>query len=46
MREVYPATVARLVDLFRRMAVCDREYSRVDLAAPYGEETYTGSIAD
>jgi hypothetical protein len=38
MREVYPAAVARLVDLFQRMAECDRECSRIAGSAPYGEQ--------
>jgi hypothetical protein len=29
MREVYPAAVAQLVSLFQRMAVSDRECSRI-----------------
>jgi hypothetical protein len=37
MREVYSAAVARLVDLFQRAAECDRECSRINGAAPYGE---------
>ena len=37
MREVYPAAVAQLVDLFQRMAECDRECSRINGSAPYGE---------
>jgi hypothetical protein len=37
LREVYPAAVAQLADLFNRMAVCDRECSRIDSTAPYGE---------
>jgi hypothetical protein len=37
MREVYPAAVARLVELFQRAAECDRECSRIDGSAPYGE---------
>jgi hypothetical protein len=30
MRELYPTAVSQLSDLFRRMALCDRECSRVD----------------
>jgi hypothetical protein len=37
MREVYPAVVAHLADLFRRMAECDRECSRINGLAPAGE---------
>ena len=37
MREDYPAAVTRLADLFRRMAECDRECSRINGAAPDGE---------
>ena len=37
MREVYPAAVAQLADLFQRMAECDRECSRINGSAPYGE---------
>jgi hypothetical protein len=37
MREVYPTAVAQLSDLFRRMALCDRECSRVDGTAAVGE---------
>ena len=37
MREMYPAAVARLVDLFQRMAECDRECSRINGSAPYGD---------
>jgi hypothetical protein len=37
MREVYPAVVALLTDLFRRMAECDRECSRVAGTAPPGD---------
>jgi hypothetical protein len=37
MREVYPAAVSQLTDLFQRMARCDRECSRVDGSAPIGE---------
>jgi hypothetical protein len=37
MREVYPAAVAQLADLFRRMAECDSECSRIDGLAPDGE---------
>jgi hypothetical protein len=37
MREAYSAAVARLVDVFQRAAECDRECSRINGAAPYGE---------
>jgi hypothetical protein len=37
MREVYPEAVARLADLFQRMAECDRQCSRVNGSAPDGE---------
>jgi hypothetical protein len=37
MREVYPAAVAQLVDLFHRMTACDRECSRINGLAPPGE---------
>jgi hypothetical protein len=37
MREVYPAAVSRLTDLFHRMAACDRECSRVNGSAPPGD---------
>jgi hypothetical protein len=37
MREVYPAAVAQLADLFARIAECDRECSRVDGTAAVGE---------
>jgi hypothetical protein len=37
MREVYPTAVAQLSDLFRRVALCDRECSRVDGTAAVGE---------
>jgi hypothetical protein len=37
MREVYPAAVAQLADLFQRMAQCDRECSRIDRSAPDSE---------
>jgi hypothetical protein len=37
MREVYPAAVAQLVDLFQRAAECDRECSKISGSAPYGE---------
>jgi hypothetical protein len=37
MREVYPAAVAQLANLFQRMTECDRECSRIDGLAPHGE---------
>jgi hypothetical protein len=37
MREVYPAAVAQLADLFRRAAECDRECSRINGSAPPGD---------
>jgi hypothetical protein len=37
MRKVYSDAVARLVDLFRRAAECDRECSRINGSAPDGE---------
>lgn len=37
MRKVYPAAAAQLVDLFQRMAECDRECSRIPGSAPYGD---------
>jgi hypothetical protein len=37
MREVYPAAVAQLSDLFQRMAQCDRECSRINGSAPDGD---------
>jgi hypothetical protein len=37
MREVYPAAVAQLGDLFERMAQCDRECSRINRSAPPGD---------
>jgi hypothetical protein len=37
MREVYPAAVARLADLFQRMAECDEECSRINGSAPSGD---------
>jgi hypothetical protein len=37
MREMYPAAVAQLIDLFQRAAECDRECSKINGSAPYGE---------
>jgi hypothetical protein len=37
MREVYPAAVAKLVNLFQRMAESDRECSQINGSAPYGD---------
>jgi hypothetical protein len=37
MREIYPAAVTQLADLFQRMAQCDRECSRINGSAPDGE---------
>jgi hypothetical protein len=37
MREVYPAAVAQLGDLFERMVQCDRECSRINGSAPPGD---------
>jgi hypothetical protein len=37
MHESYPAAVAQLVDLFQRMAACDREPSRTNGSAPPGD---------
>ena len=37
MREVYPAAVAKLVDLFQRMAESDRECSQINGSAPRGD---------
>jgi hypothetical protein len=37
MRQVYPAAVAQLVDLFQRAAECDRQSSRINGLAPPGD---------
>jgi hypothetical protein len=37
MREVYPAAVAQLADIFQRAAECDRECSRINGSAPDNE---------
>jgi hypothetical protein len=37
MREVYPAAVAQLADLFHRAAECDREISQLNQSAPSGD---------
>jgi hypothetical protein len=37
MREVYPAAVSRLADLFHRMEAIDRESSRINGLAPPGD---------
>jgi hypothetical protein len=37
MRQVYPAAVTQLADLFQRMAQCDRECSRIDRSRPDSE---------
>jgi hypothetical protein len=37
MREVYPAAVAQLADLFQRAAQCNREISQLDQSAPSGD---------
>jgi hypothetical protein len=37
MREIYPAAVAQLADLFQLMSGCDRECSRINGSAPPGD---------
>jgi hypothetical protein len=37
MREVYPAAVAQLADLFQRATQCDREISQLNQSAPSGD---------